>query len=63
MQHEYKQLQDEWVRVGKSIKRPTPTVFEENKYLEEWAYLLGTKIDGVFAQALGLYKILTLFEQ
>jgi hypothetical protein len=63
LRYEFQQLSAEYARIEKTIPRPAPTVFEQNKYLEEWAFALGMKVDSVFVQALSLYKILTLFEQ
>lgn len=63
LQYDLQMLQKEWDRVEKSIPRPTPNVFEQSRYLENWAFALGLKVDSTFEQALNLYKILTLFEQ
>ena len=63
LRYEFQQLSAEYTRIEKTIPRPAPTTAEQNRYLEEWAFALGLKVDSVFVQALSLYKILTLFEQ
>jgi hypothetical protein len=63
LRYEFQQLSAEYSRIEKTIPRPVPTAQEQNRYLEEWAFELGDKVDSVFVQALSLYKILTLFQQ
>jgi hypothetical protein len=47
-------------RNGQPQADPAPP---KNPHLEEWSYLLNLKIDGVFLEALMLYKVLATFER
>jgi hypothetical protein len=64
MRAEMQTIQREVERVEKAQPRDHGNVlYDQQKHLEDWGFLLGTKLDGAFSQALNLYKILTLFEQ